>query len=127
MGTTLPSFLGGPASAPTPQPASRLVQYQQVAAQPQPPRYQRDGVAILSTVSTGLGVASVAYPPVLPIAATVAGVQALDAQIGYPVTKLVGGIAEGVGAVGGFVVDGVVTVGKEIGDFFGSIFGGKKR
>jgi hypothetical protein len=124
MANQLPAFLGGPQQPSMP----RLALYQQqTQLPPPPPAYQRDGMAILGTASTALGVASVAYPPVLPVAATVAGVQALDAQLGYPVTKLVGGIADGLVTGVGFVADGVVSVGKGIGDFFGGLFGGRRR
>lgn len=107
--------------------------------QPAPPtmgRDQRMGRAVLTTANAGLGVASIAFPPVLPIAAIATGVAVLDHQLGDPVAKSVGFLVNGAGTVGKYAVDGVVSVargigdvgqsvGQGIGDFFGGIF--KKR
>lgn len=97
-----------------------------VAAPPSPPQPQapvpnpisadqRTGQAALTTVTAGLGVAGVFAPPVLPFAGAIGLVQALDTQIGNPVSKSVG-----------FVVNGVVDGANAVGKFFGNLFGGKK-
>jgi hypothetical protein len=133
----LPRFLGG-----KPQPQYRLLQQQ--PAQPAPAPAQKPqrraaelGKAVLGVASTGLGVASVAFPPALPIAGITGAVQVIDNQLGNPVAFAVGTAIQAVGVAGEFAVDGVVAVangigdgvnaiGKGVGDLFDGIFGKKK-
>jgi hypothetical protein len=94
---------------------------------PMPSANQRTGRAVLSTATTGLTVAGPFFPPALAAAGIVGLTQALDAQIGSPITKVVGGVVNGIGTVGAFVGHGVVSMGEGVGSFVGSIFGGKKH
>ena len=89
---------------------------------PQPSRNQLAGQATFSTLSTGLGVASVFAPPVLPIAGVVGGIQLLDAQLGGPLTTGVGATTRFVGDVGETVVNGIGDAARGVGRFFGGLF-----
>lgn len=91
-------------------------------APPAPSRNQQVGQATLSTVTTGLGVAGVFAPPVLPIAGVVGGIQLLDAQIGNPISTSVGATIRFVGDVGSTVGNAVGDAAKGVGRFFGKLF-----
>jgi hypothetical protein len=86
---------------------------------------QQVGQAALTTVTTGLGIAGVFAPPVLPIAAVAGLVQAVDGQLGHPITQGVGAVTRFVGRAGETVIQGVGDAGRGVGRFFGSLFGGK--
>lgn len=109
-----------PALVPIYAPTGQIVGYAAAAPAPPPPvakpasADQRTGQAALTTVTAGLGVAGIFAPPVLPFAGAIGLVQALDTQIGNPVSKSVG-----------FVVNGVVDGATAVGKFFGNLFGGK--
>ena len=95
-----------------------------IPAPSEPSANQRVGQATLTTVTAGLGVAGVFAPPVLPIAGVVGLVQALDTQIGHPISRTLGTVVNGVAYGGKAVVNGVADGGRAVGKFFGKLFGG---